>query len=100
MHIFFSLSLHVTKSFKRDNGHIHVPISNENTRSLGFWLDRQKTFVRQYESTSTTNEVESYKRRRRYELLLSIGLTNLGGKHCYYYCCKEHILLVVILLAI
>jgi len=75
---------HVTKSFKRDNGHIDVSTSKKNTRSLGFWLDRQKQFVRQYESTSTTNEVESYKRRLRYDLLLSIGLTNLGGKHWYY----------------
>jgi hypothetical protein len=57
-----------------------VSVSNENTRSLGLWLDRQRNFVRQYEATSTTNEVASYK-RRRYDLLLSIGLTGLGGKH-------------------
>jgi hypothetical protein len=79
MHIRHALR-HATKSFKRDHGHIDVSVSNENTRSLGLWLDRQRNFVRQYEATSATNEVASYK-RRRYDLLLSIGLTGLGGKH-------------------
>ena len=73
---------HITKSFKQDNGHIDVSISNENTRSLGLWLDRQRIFVRHYEeATSTTNQAISYK--HRYELLLSIGVTGLGGKLQY-----------------